>query len=88
MKVTINQFRKKVLLNGFAGVTEVMVFLKCGNPKAKEIMNEIFDDLSKENKKTIPGKVPSKRLLPYIHLTEAKIFEYADIEAKEKSLLQ
>lgn len=79
----INQYRKELLLEGFAKVTQIQKFVRCDFYKAKKIMNEIKKDIESEGKKCFSNKVPTKRLLTYVDMTEKKIFEYAEIEKNE-----
>lgn len=81
----INQYRKVLLLEGFAKVTQIQKFVNCDFYKAKKIMNEIKKDIEADGKKCFSNKIPTKRLLPYVDLTEKKIFEYAEIEKNESA---
>lgn len=84
MRPNINIYRQQALLKGFVKVSHIMDFVPCNYKMAKSIMEEIKVDMSKDGKKFFEDRVPTKRLLPYIELTEKKINEYADIERKNE----
>lgn len=94
MKNSLNQFREKVILKGYATKTDVMHFCKCGTEKAETLFNDIksevesefvtLPDGTKKHKKMNPCGIPVHRLLAKLELSESKILRYADIERKKE----
>lgn len=76
----INMIRREIILKGYASVTDIMKFFQVGRPTAKNIYDEISEEIHKEGKKVnILGIHPSW-LLKYGGLSEKKVLEYALLE--------
>lgn len=76
----INITREKILHKGYAKKTDIRKFIPCGNDRATTIFNEICKSVEDEGKVNLDKSVLSKRLLPYIGLTEKQVIAYAQQE--------
>lgn len=79
-----NIMRKKILMKGWASVTDIRNFIPCKYDTALEILAAEQLAAEKEGKTTQKG-ISSKRLLKYVDLTIEEIHQYAEIEKKELS---
>lgn len=75
--MNINIVREKILHKGYANITDIMKFIPCGHPKAKEIFNKIKMDVECQGKTNLDNAVLATRLLPHVGLTEKKVIEFA-----------
>lgn len=82
MKNNLNIEREKIILKGLATKSDIMIFLKCGPEKAKDIFKAVEKEVESEGKLNFPGRIHVKRLIPYTGLTEKQILDYADRERK------
>ena len=78
---TINIEREKVLLKGYANISDIKRFIPCSDKKAKEINDEVIDKVTSQGKRVFMG-IRAKYLLDYVGLTEKQISYYAEIERK------
>lgn len=78
--MNINQRRKKIILKGYANISDVMKFCAVGRKKAKQIFEEITEEIEAEGKKVNELGIPAKRLAEYLGFSEAKIFKFAEEE--------
>lgn len=76
----INIIREQILHKGFANKSDIRKFIPCGGVRSKEIFEEIKSEVVKEGKINLDKHILSKRLLPYVGLTEKQIVEYAQKE--------
>lgn len=76
----INITREKILHKGYAKKADIKKFIPCGYSRALEIYNEIRNEVELSGKKNLHNSVLSRRLLPYVGLTEKQVADYAEKE--------
>lgn len=76
----INKERKKIILKGYANITDVKKFMGCGYVKAKMIYDTIQNEIEESGKKKNPLGVHPKYLLKLLEMTKDQIFKYAELE--------
>lgn len=79
---TINIEREKILMKGYANITDIKRFIPCSDKRANEINSEITEKVEKNGKRVFIG-IRSKYLLDYVGLTSKQIFDFAEIERKK-----
>lgn len=78
----INQERRKIILKGYANISDTAKFLNCGYRKAKKIYEALAEEAENEGKNTTLG-IHVKRLLDFLNLSKKQILEYAEIEDEQ-----
>lgn len=78
----INIEREKVLLKGYANLTDIKRFIPCGDARAKRINEEITKSVVASGKRVYMG-IRAKYLLDCIGLTEKQVHDYAELERKK-----
>lgn len=66
-------------MKGYANITDIKNFIPCGYEKAKKIF-QIEKNKSSDIRKISVRGIESKRLLPYVFLTEYEINKFAEME--------
>lgn len=79
--VHLNIIREKILMKGFATITDIRKFIPCGQERAHEIYSEEKKLINRKNDYLWKG-ISSKSLLKYIDLTADEIKEYAEREKR------
>lgn len=79
---TINIEREKILMKGYANITDIKRFIPCSDKRANEINSEVTKKVEKSGKRVFIG-IRSKYLLDYVGLTSKQIFDFAEIERKK-----
>lgn len=78
----INIEREKVLLKGYANLTDIKKFIPCSDARAKQINEEVTERVESAGKRVFMG-IRAKYLLDRIGLTEKQVHEYAELERKK-----
>jgi hypothetical protein len=76
----INIIREKILHKGYANRADIRKFIPCGSVRSQEIFDQIRNEVKEEGKLNLEKVVLSRRLLPYIGLTEKQVISYAEKE--------
>lgn len=85
-KEKINVIRRKILMKGYANVTDIRNFIPCGYERAKQIYKKELSDAAVEQRLSIRG-IGTKELLKYIYLNEDAIERYAKEEMENYSCI-
>lgn len=84
----INIERRRIIMKGYANVTDISKFCGVGRVKANAIFEEIKNKVESDGKKVDHLGINVKRLLDYVEMKEAQVFKYAEEEEKyEKNRL-
>lgn len=78
----INIEREKVLLKGYANLTDIKKFIPCSDARAKRIREEVTELVQSTGKRVFMG-IRAKYLLDYIGLTAKQVLDYAEMERKK-----
>lgn len=72
--------RYELLVKGWCNNQDIQQFWPCGYRSAKKIMNEINEEIAKEEKKALEGGVHVSRLIKKLNTSETKIRkDYAEL---------
>ena len=79
---TINVEREKILMKGYANLSDIKKFIPCSDARAKQINQEVTKLVESSGKRVFMG-IRAKYLLDYIGLTAKQVFDFAEIERKK-----
>lgn len=77
----INLTRKRILMKGYANISDIRNFMPCGYERARKIFNQERAKEAAMKKVTLRG-IEAKKLLPLVFLTEYEINQYAAEEER------